>query len=118
MFLGPHHTWADGSRPGTGRRRLPQLPRRFFWTCPLRCDTTLDGDQCAIVRTQVRGITMRCTTCGVQFSVTWHQLARAHRRREALMGHAHRPGDLGERLEALAALVDERRGRRRAAEAG
>jgi hypothetical protein len=115
MYFGPAREWAAGSRPGTGRRRLPVLSAPFLWACPLGCDDrSLEGNQCAVVRTQVRGATLRCRTCGVQFTVTYYRLARAYRRRLELLGKPAAVIEADGRLaalESLAAFVEERRGR-------
>jgi hypothetical protein len=114
LVLKGHRVWNEGARPGRGHPRLGIRAIRWVFGCPLGCDTYgYTGGQCAIVRTAVRSLTLRCRECGLQFTMTWHQLARAYRQRLAQGGRAGKPDRTAEVFDYYAKLAGESRGRRR-----
>jgi transcription elongation factor Elf1 len=91
---------------GSGRTRIPDFPVHWF-SCPW-C-----REDCTIVRTQTRGVTLGCRGCGLHFTMTWHRLAQTMPR-----SARERWGDDDEYVEEMVALFDnmapqEIRGRKR-----
>jgi hypothetical protein len=101
--------WANGRAPEPLREVA-----HFQMTCPAGCDAgPLRGGTVNIVRSNPRSLTLACRRCGLQWSMTMHQLAKAAPRWDwsPLLGD-----DAAERgpacLANLAANVPETRGRK------
>jgi hypothetical protein len=58
----------------------------------------------------VRTVVLCCKACGLHFTVTWHQLARAYQQQHS--GSADEPDELGLWLQQMAEGAAETRGRR------
>jgi transcription elongation factor Elf1 len=107
---------------GPGRPRIEDFPSDVF-QCPICINQALSAiggagfGSCRVVRTQVRGVTMKCHRCGLHFTMTWHQLAKASR--AILVDSALGPGvtlisdDAAQLFEELAEQAGETRGRRK-----
>lgn len=83
--------------------------RYFLGCCPhcARSGSWDPSDDAVIYRSSWRSVTLQCKTCGLQWTMTAHQIAKA----------AQRWGLKAETIQeftAWAAAVDERRGRRSA----
>jgi hypothetical protein len=107
--------WGAASRPGVGRARLPGFPTQLF-VCPLGCQQAQPNAgepgakrACRVVRTAVRTVVLCCKACGLNFSLTWHQLARAYLQRNP--GSLEDAEGLGAWLERMAEAAGETRGR-------
>lgn len=109
MFIPEVTTWAR--QVGKGKRRLPGVPA-FVFRCPL-CEDQYDfaRGNCTIVRTAPRSFSLRCRRCGLHFTMTWHQIAKAARRWHEISEWF--PEAITERFEEMAAALPETRGRRK-----
>ena len=87
-----------------------------FGHCPAQCDdgSKLHGPSGHVYRSSSRSITLRCSQCGLLWTMTVHQIAKAAQRLAERDGPT---ADLCRRFAAdwaeWAALVEDRRGRRK-----
>ena len=105
----------QAGEPQTGtRRRYSDAVLMVSGRCPGGCSTY--GPTGVIYRSSKRSVTMRCSGCGLQWTMTIHRLAQTARRRAELMGsdeYAQAEALMAARLETWANWIDDRRGRRR-----
>jgi hypothetical protein len=85
--------------------------------CPAGCGHGFGFSNTRIQRSSRRGVTMRCHDCGLQWTVTIHQLAKAARRiadQAIARGSEYADADavVAERLESWAVVIGEKRGGR------
>ena len=110
VFSSARWAWANGKSPHGLRETI-----RWQMTCPAGCDAgALRGGTVRIVRSNPRSVTVSCCRCGLHWTMTMHQLAKAAPRWDwhPLLGDdALEQGPAY--LTALAAEVPERRGRAR-----
>jgi hypothetical protein len=102
--------WTDGKTPHGLRETL-----RWQMGCPAGCDDgLLRGGGTKIERSNPRSVTLACLTCGLQWTMTLHQLAKAAPRWRRW--HTFLRDDVAEQrpkyLADLAAQVPETRGRK------
>jgi hypothetical protein len=89
-----------------------------FSRCPAGCgaDNRLERPGC-VYRSSRRSVTLRCTRCGLLWTMTVHQIAKVAARLATLRGEADIAAASREQWAAAwaewAACVPERRGRRR-----
>lgn len=79
--------------------------------CPGGCSTL--GPTGVVYRSSRRSVTLRCADCGLLWTMTAHQLAKAARRK-AEMGSddfAQAEAHMADRLETWANWIDDQRGR-------
>jgi hypothetical protein len=84
--------------------------------CPGGCGGLMGAPTGIVYRSSRRSVTMRCQDCGLLWTMTVHQLAKATRRKAERMGDdevAVLQQGIAARLEQWSELVDEDRGRRR-----
>jgi hypothetical protein len=84
-----------------------------FGQCPARCQQgrgNFAGPTGRVYRSSRRSLTMQCTHCGLLWTMTVHQIAKAAQ-------HLGEHDELARRLAPIwaewAALVDDRRGRKK-----
>jgi hypothetical protein len=83
--------------------------------CPAGCSGQLGLPTAVVYRSSARSITYRCNVCGLQWTVTIHQLAKSARRVADLTRgseFAHADDNVATVLERWAEAVGESRGRK------
>jgi hypothetical protein len=89
-----------------------------FGHCPAGCrdGSRIAGPTSRVYRSSWRALTLQCTRCGLQWTMTVHQLAKASARLLTLEGHAHLQQPWADAWAEWARDVGDKRGRKRKAE--
>jgi hypothetical protein len=96
---------------------LLRVARMTFGACPGGCPCFFPGANTVVYRSSHRSVTMRCKTCGIQWTMTWAQLHEAAKRVLEVENENSKARPAYERLVSMTSgpRADETRGRRKRA---